>query len=42
VLVGVGGRHGNVLKLSPPLVVDEGELLEAVTTIAEVLQWPSM
>jgi 4-aminobutyrate aminotransferase-like enzyme len=41
VLVGVGGRHGNVLKLSPPLVVDEGELLEAVTTIAEVLQWPS-
>jgi 4-aminobutyrate aminotransferase-like enzyme len=37
VLVGVGGREGNVLKLSPPLVVDDDELLAGVTTIGEVL-----
>ena len=38
ILVGLGGRFGNVLKLSPPLVVDEGALFDAVTTIGEVLQ----
>jgi 4-aminobutyrate aminotransferase-like enzyme len=38
VLVGLGGRYGNVLKLSPPLVVDEGRLFEGLATIAEVLR----
>jgi 4-aminobutyrate aminotransferase-like enzyme len=38
ILVGRGGRYGNVLKLSPPLVVDEEALLEAVASIAEVLR----
>ena len=36
-LVGLGGRYGNVLKLSPPLVVEERALYEAVETVAEVL-----
>jgi 4-aminobutyrate aminotransferase-like enzyme len=36
-LVGASGRHGNVLKLSPPLVVDEAELDDAIDTILEVL-----
>ena len=31
------GRHGNVLKLSPPLVIDEAELDGAIDTIVEVL-----
>lgn len=38
VLVGLGGRYGNVLKLSPPLVVDEGRLFGGLATIAEVLR----
>lgn len=38
VLVGLGGRYGNVLKLSPPLVVDERRLFEGLATIAEVLR----
>jgi 4-aminobutyrate aminotransferase-like enzyme len=38
VLVGLGGRYGNVLKLSPPLVVDEGRLFEGLATIEEVLR----
>jgi 4-aminobutyrate aminotransferase-like enzyme len=38
ILVGLGGRFGNVLKLSPPLVVDEEGLLQAVTTIGEVVR----
>ena len=37
VLVGRGGRHGNVLKLSPPLVIGEDELDSGLTTILEVL-----
>lgn len=37
VLVGRGGRYGNVLKLSPPLVVEEQELELGLTTIEEVL-----
>ncbi|MDQ4018907.1 MAG: aminotransferase class III-fold pyridoxal phosphate-dependent enzyme [Actinomycetota bacterium] len=37
ILVGLGGRYGNVLKLSPPLVVDEERLFDAVGTIAEVV-----
>ena len=36
-IVGVSGRHGNVLKLSPPLVIDETELDGAIDTIVEVL-----
>jgi 4-aminobutyrate aminotransferase-like enzyme len=38
ILVGLGGRFGNVLKLSPPLVVDEERLLKGVTTIGEVVR----
>jgi 4-aminobutyrate aminotransferase len=38
ILVGLGGRYGNVLKLSPPLVVDEERLFDAVGTIAEVVR----
>lgn len=38
ILVGRGGRYGNVLKLSPPLVVGEAALLDAVETIGEVLR----
>ena len=37
VLVGRGGRFGNVVKLSPPLVIAEGELDTGLTTILEVL-----
>lgn len=37
ILVGRGGAHGNVLKLSPPLVIDEEELLNAIETVLEVL-----
>jgi 4-aminobutyrate aminotransferase-like enzyme len=36
-IVGASGRHGNVLKLSPPLVIDEHELDGAIDTIVEVL-----
>jgi 4-aminobutyrate aminotransferase/(S)-3-amino-2-methylpropionate transaminase len=37
VLVGRGGRYGNVVKLSPPLVIGEDELDEGLSTIVEVL-----
>ncbi len=36
-IVGASGRHGNVLKLSPPLVISEDELDGAIDTIVEVL-----
>jgi 4-aminobutyrate aminotransferase-like enzyme len=38
ILVGLGGRFGNVLKVSPPLVVDQEELLKSVTTIGEAVR----
>jgi 4-aminobutyrate aminotransferase-like enzyme len=37
ILVGRGGAHGSVLKLSPPLVIAEDELHEAIETVVEVL-----
>jgi 4-aminobutyrate aminotransferase-like enzyme len=37
VLVGRGGRHGNVLILAPPLVIEEDVLDGGLDTIAEVL-----
>jgi len=37
VIVGRGGRHGNVIKLSPALVVDEADLQAGLDTIVEVL-----
>ncbi|HZU19818.1 MAG TPA: aspartate aminotransferase family protein [Gaiellaceae bacterium] len=37
VLVGRGGRFGNVLKLSPPLVIGEDELDEGLAAVVEVL-----
>ena len=36
-IVGASGRYGNVLKLSPPLVISEDELDGAIDTIVEVL-----
>lgn len=37
VIVGRGGRHGTVVKLSPALVIDEADLAAGLTTILEVL-----
>lgn len=37
VLVGRGGRFGNVVKLSPPLVIGEDELDDGLAAIVEVL-----
>lgn len=37
VIVGRGGRYGNVVKLCPPLVIDEGDLSAALATVTEVL-----
>jgi 4-aminobutyrate aminotransferase-like enzyme len=37
VLVGRGGRHGNVLKLSPALVIEPADLDHGLTTVLEVL-----
>jgi len=37
VIVGRGGRHGNVIKVSPALVIDEADLDAGLITILEVL-----
>ncbi len=37
VLVGVGGRYGNVIKVAPPLVIGEQELESALAAVMEVL-----
>jgi 4-aminobutyrate aminotransferase-like enzyme len=37
ILVGRGGRFGNVLKLSPPLVIEQDELDVGLAAILEVL-----
>lgn len=37
-LVGVGGPDANVLRIQPPLVIDEQKLLAAVDTVVEVLR----
>ena len=37
VLTGVGCRFGNVVKLSPPLVIGDEELDQGLSTIVEVL-----
>jgi 4-aminobutyrate aminotransferase-like enzyme len=38
VLVGVGGRHGNVIKLSPALVIGEHDLERGLEAVIGVLQ----
>ena len=38
VLVGRGGRYGNVLILAPPFVIEEDALAGGLDTIAEVLR----
>lgn len=38
VLIGVGGIHGNVLRLQPPLVITKEELDRALATLAESLE----
>ena len=37
VLIGVGGNFGNVLRLQPPLVIDDGELDTVFATVAEAI-----
>jgi 4-aminobutyrate aminotransferase-like enzyme len=37
VLVGSGGRYGNVLILAPPLVIEEDALAGGLDVIAETL-----
>ncbi len=37
VIVGRGGRHNNVVKLSPALVIDEDDLRHGLQTVMEVL-----
>ena len=37
VLVGRGGRHGNVIRICPPLVIGDHELEAGLATIVEVL-----
>ncbi len=37
VLIGVGGIHGNVVRLQPPLVIGKEELDRAITLLAESL-----
>ena len=37
VLVGIGGRYGNVIKLCPALVIEAGDLDHGLTTVLEVL-----
>jgi len=41
VLVGRGGRYGNVLILAPPLVIEEDLLDEGLATVAEVFGAPA-
>jgi 4-aminobutyrate aminotransferase / (S)-3-amino-2-methylpropionate transaminase / 5-aminovalerate transaminase len=36
-LVGVGGYHGNVLRIQPPLVIDRADLDRAIDALADVL-----
>ena len=40
VLVGRGGRYGNVLILAPPLVIEDDALARGLDTIVEVLGPP--
>jgi 4-aminobutyrate aminotransferase-like enzyme len=37
VLVGRGGRYGNVVKVCPPLIIDKRDLERGLTTVIEVL-----
>ena len=38
VLIGVGGNFGNVLRLQPPLVIEEAQLDTVFATIAAGLE----
>jgi len=38
VLIGVGGNFGSVLRVQPPLVIDEAQIDTVFTTIAEALE----
>ncbi len=40
VIVGLGGRHGSVIKVSPALVISEDELDRGIEAILEVLRCP--
>lgn len=37
VLIGVGGLHGNVLRIQPPLVISDGELARVAETVGKAL-----
>jgi 4-aminobutyrate aminotransferase/4-aminobutyrate aminotransferase/(S)-3-amino-2-methylpropionate transaminase len=36
-LIGVGGYHGNVLRLQPPLVIADADLDRAIDALADSL-----
>ena len=38
VIVGHGGRYGNVIKLSPPLMIPEPDLDRGLATVVDVLR----
>jgi 4-aminobutyrate aminotransferase len=38
VLIGVGGNFGNVLRLQPPLVIDDAEIDTVFATVAEAIE----
>ena len=38
VIVGRGGHQDNVVKLSPPLVIEAGQLMEALDQVAETIR----
>jgi 4-aminobutyrate aminotransferase-like enzyme len=40
VLIGTSGRHGNVLKIRPPLCITDAEARLIVTALDEVLPEP--
>jgi 4-aminobutyrate aminotransferase-like enzyme len=38
VLIGVGGNFGNVLRIQPPLVIDDAQLERVFATVAEAIE----
>ena len=40
VLIGLGGRDGNVLRIQPPLVINDAQLAQVADTLAAVLTTP--
>ena len=38
VLIGVGGNFGSVLRIQPPLVIDEAQLDSVFATVADAME----